>query len=417
MAFKMKRSGVQLRSTTRVAPELTKFQSSSSPLHQVTIGGKGEEVVNYDNILAGSDPSFQEEKPSSNDACADPNSAACKKYLEHKKTVENDPCYQYTRSDNPITCDPGYTLNPNPTKGDRGSCCVKEGSDPIEENEIGEYSMPGQGKTPKSHILNPREMRRNMRMMRIGSDGDERLIKKANRNIRQAIRRGQSPSENDLAIISGVALGNYDGINIKQDSSGYRDWFTGQVYKSVQTNPGGEERGDINMNQRLREISQQLAQEGDYSGEGAAARLKKDAMAQIKKEARQNVLNSDDRYAEGKYLDSRTRRTMDRYDLENQERFGDYGKKGRSQKKRDRDARYVTKYKDELKSAATPDSDGNYKYNPDNEAGISRKKYDKLKRKTKKRRGDASAFKKKETPIKMTVQLTKPSYKMKGFGK
>ena len=387
MAFKMKRSGVQLRSTTRVAPELTKFQSSSSPLHQVTIGGKGEEVVNYDNILAGSDPSFQEEKPSSNDACADPNSAACKKYLEHKKTVENDPCYQYTRSDNPITCDPGYTLNPNPTKGDRGSCCVKEGSDPIEENEIGEYSMPGQGKTPKSHILNPREMRRNMRMMRIGSDGDERLIKKANRNIRQAIRRGQSPSENDLAIISGVALGNYDGINIKQDSSGYRDWFTGQVYKSVQTNPGGEERGDINMNQRLREISQQLAQEGDYSGEGAAARLKKDAMAQIKKEARQNVLNSDDRYAEGKYLDSRTRRTMDRYDLENQERF------------------------------ATPDSDGNYKYNPDNEAGISRKKYDKLKRKTKKRRGDASAFKKKETPIKMTVQLTKPSYKMKGFGK
>ena len=31
MAFKMKRSGMQLRSTTRVAPQLTKY---SSPLHQ-----------------------------------------------------------------------------------------------------------------------------------------------------------------------------------------------------------------------------------------------------------------------------------------------------------------------------------------------------------------------------------------------
>ena len=121
----------------------------------------------------------------------------------------------------------------------------------------GNYTSPGQMQ-PLTHILNPREMRRNQRMMRIGSDGDERLIKKANKNIRQAIRRGQEPNANDLAIISGQALGNYDGLNMKQDSSGYQDWFTGQQFKSVQTMPGGEMSEPENFNDLVRNKAKSL---------------------------------------------------------------------------------------------------------------------------------------------------------------
>ena len=47
---------------------------------------------------------------------------------------------------------------------------------------------------------------------------------------------------------------------------------------------------------------------------------------------------------------------------------------------------------------------------------MSKKEYDRLKRKITKRRGDKSAFKQKDSPINMTVNITKPSYKMGGFG-
>ena len=47
---------------------------------------------------------------------------------------------------------------------------------------------------------------------------------------------------------------------------------------------------------------------------------------------------------------------------------------------------------------------------------MSEKEYLKLKRKITKKRGDKSAFKQKDSPINMTVNITKPSYKMGGFG-
>ena len=62
------------------------------------------------------------------------------------------------------------------------------------------------------------------------------------------------------------------------------------------------------------------------------------------------------------------------------------------------------------------DGEPKYQYDPNNEEGMSKRKYDQLKRKITKRRGDNSAFKKKDSPINMTVNITKPSYKMGGFG-
>jgi hypothetical protein len=62
------------------------------------------------------------------------------------------------------------------------------------------------------------------------------------------------------------------------------------------------------------------------------------------------------------------------------------------------------------------DGEPKYQYDPNNEEGMSKRKYDQLKRKITKRRGDKSAFKQKDSPINMTVNITKPSYKMGGFG-
>jgi hypothetical protein len=425
MAFKMKRAGMSLRSTTRVAPQLTQYQGSS-PFNQMTIKGKDDEIVDIENITGAEvkKVTYEDDNNSSGGpgACDKtvkgdnlaPNSPACLEYKKHDERVQGDPCYQYMGANPVKTCGEGYTLNPNPTGGDRGTCCIKvtEGSEEEISNVTGNYTSPGQMQ-PSTHILNPREMRRNNRMLRIGSDGDERSIKKANKNIRQAIRRGQEPSENDLAIISGQALGNYDGLNTKQDSSGYKDWFTGQVYRSVQTSPGGEMGKGENYNDLVRSAAKDLyaADPSKYPDEASLLAAAEKATIQ----ARTDGDGSDSRVAGGKYLSRRTRRLMEDRNVDTS-RFGDYGKKGKSQKKKDRDARNVTKYTDKLKSAATADKDGNYKYNPDNEAGISRKQYDRTKRKSKKRGGKVSAFKKKVSPINMTVNVTKPSYKMGGFG-
>ena len=413
MAFKMKRAGMNLRSTTSVSPQLTQL---GSPLRQerddVSVTPNTEnpdekvEFIGAENN-AGTENEFEPETPSTGDACEDPNSEACKRYKAHKMREQSDPCYQYAAGGSQ-SCGPGYTLNPNPTGGDRGSCCMKAGSDATsEENKVlGSYSEPGQPGSA-THILNSTEMRRNNRMLRTGSDGDERSIKKADRNVRQAIRRGRQPNENDLAILSGQALGNYDGLNMKQDSSGYRDWFTGNTYKSVQTNPGGEEGQPTNYNERLRETATELSKTGKYKNEND---LKAASVAALKEKLRNEGNAGDSRIEAGKYMSDRTRRVAKKYgaDMSN---LGKYGNSTRTQKEQDYDARKVTKYSNQLKLAV----DENGKFDPKN-TEMSKKKYDNLKRKITKRNGDNSAFKKKGSPMHMTVNVTKPSYKMGGFG-
>jgi len=412
MAFKMKRAGVNLRSTTRVAPQLTKYQSSS-PLHQadITVRGAGDDPVDIEGVVVNdttgasterpSDPNFKPNAERTNLACTE---------ARRKKFFPNDPegfeadCNGYKKST--ITCNDGS----EPIIDENGEPKCPDGKSEDISNVTGNYTSPGEMQ-PLTHILNPREMRRNNRMLRIGSDGDERSIKKANKNIRQAIRRGQEPSENDLAIISGQALGNYDGLNMKQDSSGYRDWFTGQQYKSVQTNPGGEMGKDKNYNDLVRNAAKDLyaADPSKYPDEASLLAAAEKATLQ----ARTDGDGSDSRVAGGKYLSRRTRKLMEDRNVDTS-RFGNFGKKGKSKRKRDYDKRKVTKYNNELKSVQSAfDADGNF---DKEKAGMSKRKYDKLKRKSESRGGDVSAFKKKGSPIHMTVNVTKPSYKMGGFG-
>ena len=405
MAFKMKRTGVSLRSTTRVAPQLTQYQGSS-PFQQAKIEVKDvddpNDPVNIEGVIGAKVENTEFEKDNNSSggpgACDKnvkgdnlaPDSEACLRYKRHDKKVQTDPCYQYMGANPSKTCGKGYTLNPNPTPGDRSTCCmqVTEGSEEEVSNVTGNYTSPGQMQ-PLTHILNPREMRRNQRMMRIGSDGDERLIKKANKNIRQAIRRGQEPNANDLAIISGQALGNYDGLNMKQDSSGYQDWFTGQQFKSVQTMPGGEMSEPENFNDLVRNKAKSLY-EADPSKYANEAELLEAAEKATQRERTILGDGTDDRVKEGKYLNRKTRRLMENrnYDTSN---FGEFGKRGKSQKRRDREKRQVT----DLRKKASADN-------------ISQKKKDRLNRKIREKGG---------TPVKMSIELTRPSYKMKGFGK
>ena len=420
MAFKMKRAGMSLRSTTRVAPQLTQYQSSS-PINQgenppekkqrdsIEVNDTGNvEItgVNVNDTTGGSterpnNPDFKPNAEGTNLACTE---------ARRKKFFPNDPegfeadCNRYKKST--ITCNDGS----EPTIDANGDPTCPEGETRDEGSVTGNYTSPGQMQ-PLTHILNPREMRRNNRMLRIGSDGDERSIKKANKNIRQAIRRGQEPSENDLAIISGQALGNYDGLNMKQDSSGYRDWFTGQQYRSVQTNPGGEMGEGKNYNDLVRSAAKDLyaADPSKYPDEASLLAAAEKATIQ----ARTDGDGSDPRVAGGKYLSRRTRKLMEDRNVDTS-RFGTYGQKGKSKRKRDYDKRKVKKYNNELKSVQSAfDADGNFDRK---KAGMSKRKYDKLKRKSEARGGDVSAFKKKDSPIHMTVNVTKPSYKMGGFG-
>ena len=392
MAFKMKRAGVNLRSTTRVAPQLTKYQGSS-PFNQsnqsITVKGEGDEPVDIEGVVVNdttggstprpSNPDFKPNAEGTNLACTE---ARSKKFFPNDPEGFDADCNRYLKST--ITCNDGA----EPIIDENGEPKCPGGKSEDISNVTGNYTSPGQMQ-PLTHILNPREMRRNQRMMRIGSDGDERLIKKANKNIRQAIRRGQEPNANDLAIISGQALGNYDGLNMKQDSSGYQDWFTGQVFKSVQTMPGGEMSEPENFNDLVRNKAKSLY-EADPSKYANEAELLEAAEKATERERTILGDGTDDRVKEGKYLNRKTRRLMENrnYDTSN---FGEFGKRGKSQKRRDREKRQVT----DLRKKASADN-------------ISQKKKDRLNRKIRKKGG---------TPVKMSIELTRPSYKMKGFGK
>lgn len=397
MAFKMKRAGINLRSTTRVAPQLTKYQSSS-PLRQeeieeakvLSVGGEGNEKV---SVLGegsrGGDPSENTNRTDAGEKFA----KCCPRYSKtpYTSTVSgcgNYPC-EFSDDDDYNPCASKKPCpDGSPGVPENGKCMCPGDKENFSGEVTGDYTSPGQMQ-PLTHILNPREMRRNQRMMRIGSDGDERLIKKANKNIRQAIRRGQEPNANDLAIISGQALGNYDGLNMKQDSSGYQDWFTGQQFKSVQTMPGGEMSEPENFNDLVRNKAKSLY-EADPSKYPDEASLLEAAEKATERERTILGDGTDDRVKEGKYLNRKTRKLMENrnYDTSN---FGEFGKRGKSQKRRDREKRQVT----DLRKKANADN-------------ISQKEKDRLNRKIRKKGG---------TPVKMSIELTRPSYKMKGFGK
>jgi len=410
MAFKMKRAGMSLRSSTSIQPKLTNIEQSSplqmkghaSPFKQdpiveaieISQDGSGNPV---DTSQMTSEGGGNNDKLESDSEGGGGDSPGCGGHTWASFAAA--PCPDGSANEDPcITCANSRCKDNDYCKG--GGVGRTEST---EEDSMSRIDKGEQG--PRTNILSPRSMRRNERMLRKGSQGDERNIKLANRNIRQAIRRGRTPNENDLETISGKNLGNYDGLNTKMDQSAYDNWFTGQQVQGFQTMPGGEVGPDANYNDQLKTIAEELyAANPDLTLE----QLEKESMDKLDRDIA--TRSGDTRVQDGKYLDRRTRNLMESRDVDTS-KYGDYGKRGKSQKKKDRDARKVTGLTNKLKSA----SKGG-KFDPDNEAGISRSQYDRTKRKSKKRGGDVSAFKKKGSPMHMTVNVTKPSYKMGGFG-
>ena len=383
----MKRAGMSLRSSTNIQPQLTNVERSggmqqASPFKQEKIEeAKFNKTLNPD----GSIKIDKNTKPIDNTIGTTYDGDNFASDEEWIKICKDKPCHVDCKKSFPEGCPD------TPGTSDEASGIVQG---------------PG-GTTPRTNILTPREMRRNMRMRRFASDGSERLKKKANRNIRQAIRRGESPDQGDLDILSGEDLGNLDGINIMQDSTGTTNLFTKQQTSAFQQNPGGETI-DPKVYQKELDAQLTLIEQGDVEYDDMEATMK---AAEAATQASLGVGSRGQSGVEqGQYLTNRTRRTMRRHNADMDDAGVNRNDKV-SERKRDSNKRKVTKYKNKLKGSV--DAEGNY---VKKEGGISKKKYDRLKRKAKDKGGDVSAFKKKGSPMHMTVNVARPSYKMGGFG-
>ena len=396
MGFKMRRSGMSLRSTTRIQPQLTNLQSNQgSPIHQDEIVGAEFNPTTYQETDSG--VSGQRSSDGSSSLYGEISSGG--KQMDDDKWIkfcEDNPCHR--------ACHTQF-----------GQCPETDG-----ETQTGEGQLSVTTPETSGNMLTPREMRRNYRATDIFRRRQEDLIRRANKDYRQAIRRGETPPPGVMKILSGEYLGNMDGVNQGQASTGTTNLFTGQKTRKFNPKNGGSE---VDLNKRLFAETERIVAEKEAAGEVAG---KDYQLSDIKEQAKQTVSDSYIKegkvnvYNPGKHLSERSRRLSDNRGLTPDD-FGDYGLKGRSQRKVDKDARRVTGYKEDLMKGVIENQNAKkdepkYQYDPNNEDGMSKKEYDRLKRKITKRRGDKSAFKQKDSPINMTVNITKPSYKMGGFG-
>jgi len=382
----MRRSGMSLRSTTRIQPQLTNLQSNQgSPIHQDEIVGAEFNPTTYQETDDG--VSGQRSSDGSSSLYGEISSGG--KQMDDDKWIkfcEDNPCHR--------ACHTQF-----------GQCPETDG-----ETQTGEGQLSVTTPETSGNMLTPREMRRNYRATDIFRRRQEDLIRRANKDYRQAIRRGETPPPGVMKILSGEYLGNMDGVNQGQASTGTTNLFTGQKTRKFNPKNGGSEKN------LKAELNNEL-QKPEYAKMDPKEAIKK--AEQIVSDAyiaggKVNVYNP------GQYLSKRSRNLSDNRGLTPDD-FGDYGLKGRSQRKVDKDARRVTGYKEDLMKGVIENQNAKkdepkYQYDPNNEDGMSKKEYDRLKRKITKRRGDNSAFKQKDSPINMTVNITKPSYKMGGFG-
>ena len=380
MAFKMRRSGMQLRSTTSTKPITTRF---SSPLHQeFDISTEGDtlnisqttgenidgEVVPQDIGGGGGDPTPEQEKAN----------------LEHYERQEREGvCYQFVEGSGSIhagKCEAqGLVINPNAKN--RSECCMT----PPKTNETtntgeAELKIPG-GSTPRTNILSPRELRMNMRMRQSASNRTRRLKAAANRNIRKALRKGQKPDQNDLRILSGEDLGDFRGINLFQDSSGTTSIFSKQKREAFQQNPGGQ---TIDPKSYVKELEIEAKRLRDAGFEGTSQELANMARSNVNANIESSGFEFDSGVEAGQYLDDRTKKVMDKFGYDTSQ-FGENAMNRRAKKQTNRLNRRLKRNKN-----------------------MSEERKARIKRRIERRGG---------TPVKMSIELTRPSYKQKGFGK
>ena len=175
MGFKMKRSGMSLRSTTRIQPQLTNLQSNqNSPFHQQDEGIVEAKFNPDGSVNVNADRQGQSGEII--ETSVNPNGG-------------QDPNWRQTCKDNPCL---------KPCNDQYGECPKGDGFQD-EEN----YSLSMDTPETSGNMLTPREMRRNYRATDIFRRRQEDLIRRANKDYRQAIRRGETPPPGVMKILSG----------------------------------------------------------------------------------------------------------------------------------------------------------------------------------------------------------------------
>jgi len=380
MAFKMKRSSVSLRSSSRITPITTK----RSPLRQDPEDESGRNIS-----ISGGDLNIESTTegvpaiPGTDPVLGNYN------YTPGTVDQENEfdkRCGKYNKTNSKEAALDGCTW------GDEGEEIVitpgTEGTPAVEgTSDLGTTSLT-QTSQGAGNILSPRELRRNYSMASSNTNRLGRLKDKANRNIRKAIRKGMKPDPTDLKIMSGATTGNLDGINLAKDSSGTKSIYTGVTRGKFLSNKGEGE--DTNMVGALNTEAKRLdalysSKEGDdnYMSNQDLADL---ARANVEKETGADQYKVES----GQFLSDRTRKLMKRKGHDTTQ----YGEHGMVKKDRNK----VNKLNKRLK-----DNDG-----------MSDKRIARIKKRIKKKGGTPA--KQLASPMNMTVNVTKPSYKMGGFG-
>ena len=371
MAFKMRRSGMQLRSTTSTKPITTRF---SSPLHQentpsVTRTDTGDVQIDAEYINQF-DRSQDPNRPSSGEGGGG-----------SKPCPDIDPDLTWAEFSK-LECGSHPCMTCNNSRCKDTEYCKKKAAGELDETETDQAigSVSQEVSTPRTNILTPRERRRNQRMLGGGARRNEGLIKGANRRIRRAIRAGRDPQAEDLRIVSGAALGNLEGINVAQDSTGTRSVFTGYQTNAFQQNPGGqvseEDYNDqLEANVNMMKNDEKYLVDGKYDLDA----IMRDAETKTRSQFSSGADLS--KYVkEGQYLDDRTKRLMRRQGYDASSGYGDLGSKK------------ARRLQNKLK---TNDR-------------MSDRRRKRINRRIKRKGG---------APVKMSIELTRPSYKQKGFGK
>tara|TARA_R100001480_G_scaffold115599_2_gene115652 strand:+ start:2466 stop:3524 length:1059 start_codon:yes stop_codon:yes gene_type:complete len=312
MAFKMKRSGTQLRSTTRVAPQLTKY---SSPLHQddaqVDASFPGDQTSEPNTQLNEGGKTFRKCCPNGPNGKMSP---TCPNYMCADAGDDYDPC---------ASKEPCPSGKKKQVSADGKTCnCVSDspGGEVVETGNISQEIDPQQ-----QGILTNREVRMNQRMVDSGARRTQRNIQRANRRIRKAIRKGLPISQQDQDIVSGQSLGSLDdNVNIYRHTRGSRSIYTGMTRGAVQ--PEASKSRMRNYNDKLQaEVNRLAAEHPNYKDgqlKGAtkeeAEKITKDLMAQAKSNVQSTFgdPNKSKHYkGEMHYINDRTRKMAERKGL------------------------------------------------------------------------------------------------------
>ena len=383
MAFKMRRSGMQLRSTTRVAPQTTQYESSS-PIQQAIVEAvyEGEGGVTPNTQLNKGGKTFRKCCPNGPNGKMSP---TCPNYMCADAGDDYDPCASKA------PCADGKQKQ---VSADGKSCnCVGTGeSGEVSSSESLEVNEPGTSMRP----LTNREVRMNQRMVDRSSARMQNDLNNANRRIRKAIRKGMPPLESDLKMVSGESMGGLDpNFNPYLHTSGSKSIYTG-VHRGAQNFESGGVNMNFNDEVQAAADKSMLAKGFEKNSDGKYFDpndpnkvIEQSFLDGVMKDAKASVNTAREERGsytvkDGQYLNNKTKRKLRKSGYKEGDKFG----KGTLGSLEDTSGR-TRKLQQKAKNA-------------------SARKKERINRRIKRRGG---------TPVKMSIELTRPSYKQKGFGK